>query len=53
MHGILKLRKLIQQDPEAGWRKRYGAEGTEELAPESPEHPAAENVSPPGDTAGA
>jgi len=31
MHGVLKLRKMIQEDPELGWRKRYGAEGTEEI----------------------
>jgi NADH-quinone oxidoreductase subunit B len=31
MHGILKLRKLVQDDPEAGWRERYGAVGTEEV----------------------
>jgi len=30
MHGILKLRKMIQDDPDMGWRERYGAEGTEE-----------------------
>jgi len=30
MHGILKLRKLVQDDPEMGWRERYGAVGTEE-----------------------
>jgi NADH-quinone oxidoreductase subunit B len=30
MHGILKLRKLVQDDPEMGWRERYGALGTEE-----------------------
>jgi NADH-quinone oxidoreductase subunit B len=30
MHGILKLRKMIQDDPEMGWRERYAAEGTEE-----------------------
>jgi NADH-quinone oxidoreductase subunit B len=30
MHGILKLRKMIQDDPEMGWRERYEAEGTEE-----------------------
>jgi NADH-quinone oxidoreductase subunit B len=35
MHGVLKLRKLVQDDPEAGWRERYGAQGTEE-APEAP-----------------
>jgi NADH-quinone oxidoreductase subunit B len=31
MHGVLKLRKLVQEDPEAGWRERYGAVGTEEV----------------------
>jgi NADH-quinone oxidoreductase subunit B len=31
MHGILKLRKLVQDDPESGWRERYGAQGTEEI----------------------
>jgi NADH-quinone oxidoreductase subunit B len=31
MHGILKLRKLVQDDPDAGWRERYGAVGTEEV----------------------
>ena len=30
MHGILKLRKMIQEDPDMSWRSRYGAEGTEE-----------------------
>jgi NADH-quinone oxidoreductase subunit B len=30
MHGILKLRKMVQDDPEMGWRARYGAVGTEE-----------------------
>ncbi|HEY1457737.1 MAG TPA: NADH-quinone oxidoreductase subunit B family protein [Solirubrobacteraceae bacterium] len=34
MHGILKLRKMVQEDPDAGWRERYGALGTEEVAPE-------------------
>ncbi|MGH2900306.1 MAG: NADH-quinone oxidoreductase subunit B, partial [Solirubrobacteraceae bacterium] len=33
MHGILRLRQMIQDDPEAGWRRRYGAEGTEEIVP--------------------
>lgn len=33
MHGILKLRKMIQEDPDLGWRERYGARGTEEIAP--------------------
>ena len=31
MHGILKLRKLVQEDPDAGWRERYDAQGTEEI----------------------
>jgi NADH-quinone oxidoreductase subunit B len=31
MHGVLKLRKLVQDDPDAGWRERYGAIGTEEV----------------------
>jgi NADH-quinone oxidoreductase subunit B len=31
MHGILKLRELIQADPKAGWRERYEADGTEEI----------------------
>jgi NADH-quinone oxidoreductase subunit B len=30
MHGILKLRQMVQNDPEMGWRERYGAVGTEE-----------------------
>ena len=33
MHGILKLRQMVQGDPEAGWRERYDAIGTEELVP--------------------
>ncbi len=31
MHGILKLRKMIQADPDMGWRDRYEARGTEEI----------------------
>ncbi len=30
MHGILKLRKMVQDDPDMGWRERYEAVGTEE-----------------------
>ena len=52
MHGILKLRKLVQDDPESGWRERYGALGTEELLP-SDDDEAAVNVFRTGDTAGA
>jgi NADH-quinone oxidoreductase subunit B len=45
MHGILKLRSMIQDDPTAGWRDRYGAVGTEELLPGAPEGaPTAVNV---------
>ncbi len=33
MHGILKLRKMVQEDPDAGWRERYDARGTEEIVP--------------------
>jgi len=35
MHGVLKLRKMVQDDPDMGWRERYGAEGTEEVVPEA------------------
>jgi NADH-quinone oxidoreductase subunit B len=31
MHGVLKLRQMVQDDPAAGWRERYGARGTEEI----------------------
>jgi NADH-quinone oxidoreductase subunit B len=31
MHGILKLRSMIQEDPGMGWRDRYNAHGTEEI----------------------
>jgi NADH-quinone oxidoreductase subunit B len=30
-HGVLKLRKLVHDDPEMGWRDRYNARGTEEV----------------------
>jgi NADH-quinone oxidoreductase subunit B len=30
MHGVLKLRKMVQEDPDMGWRARYDAVGTEE-----------------------
>jgi NADH-quinone oxidoreductase subunit B len=56
MHGVLKLRKMVQDDPDVGWRERYGAHGTEELLPEltaTAEVPAAVNVFGEGDTAGA
>jgi NADH-quinone oxidoreductase subunit B len=31
MHGVLKLRKMVQDDPDLGWRERYEAQGTEEV----------------------
>ena len=31
MHGILKLRAMIQEDPTMGWRERYGAGETVEV----------------------
>jgi NADH-quinone oxidoreductase subunit B len=33
MHGVLKLRKMVQDDPDLSWRERYGAVGTEEVVP--------------------
>jgi NADH-quinone oxidoreductase subunit B len=32
MHGILKLRRLIEAHPDEGWRRRYGGIGTEEIS---------------------
>jgi NADH-quinone oxidoreductase subunit B len=31
MHGIVKLRNLVQDNPDEGWRSRYGGRGTEEV----------------------
>jgi NADH-quinone oxidoreductase subunit B len=54
MHGILKLRKMVQDDPDLGWRERYGAVGTEEVVrADDPAMATAVNVFRPGDTAGA
>ena len=53
MHGILRLRSMIQDDPSLGWRERYNAVGTEELVPDAPADSPAVNIYPPGDTAGA
>jgi len=55
MHGILKLRKMIQADPDMGWRDGYGARGTEEVVPSDESDPAqsAINVFQPGNTLGA
>jgi NADH-quinone oxidoreductase subunit B len=53
VHGILKLRSKILEDPTLGWRERYNANGTEELVADPGEHPTAVNVFPTGDTVGA
>ncbi len=56
MHGVLKLRAMVQDDPDMGWRERYGARGTEELLPEphaGAATPAAVNVPAAGEEAGA
>jgi NADH-quinone oxidoreductase subunit B len=53
VHGVLKLRAKIQEDPSLGWRERYNAIGTEELVSDPAAHPTAVNVMPTGDTAGA
>ena len=31
MHGIIKLRAMVQEDPTLGWRERYGAGETVEV----------------------
>jgi NADH-quinone oxidoreductase subunit B len=31
-YGIIKLQKKIRDNPDMGWRERYGARGTEEIA---------------------
>jgi NADH-quinone oxidoreductase subunit B len=31
-YGIIKLQKKIKEHPDQGWRERYGARGTEEIA---------------------
>jgi NADH-quinone oxidoreductase subunit B len=54
MHGILKLRSMVQHDPSLGWRERYNAHGTEEIVPGSEdEAPAAVNVFGAGEIPGA
>ena len=52
IHGILKLRKMIQEDPDMGWRAGHHAYGTEEVfAPE--EAPARISVRRPESNSGA
>jgi len=59
MHGILRLRQMIHDDPAMSWRQRYEARGTEELVPGAGRHEVATGVGAPlptssaGDTAGA
>jgi NADH-quinone oxidoreductase subunit B len=52
MHGILKLRKMIQDDPDMGWRDAHAARGTEEVVP-AERQDSAVNVFKPRNTAGA
>jgi NADH-quinone oxidoreductase subunit B len=53
-HGILRLRSKVLGDPPAGWRERYGADGTEELLAEEYDRRSPDiSVFHPGDTAGA
>jgi NADH-quinone oxidoreductase subunit B len=53
VHGILKLRSKVLQDPALGWRTRYNAVGTEELVGDPGAHPTGVNVFPTADTSGA
>jgi NADH-quinone oxidoreductase subunit B len=53
MHGILKLRKAIQDDPDLGWRARYGGMGTEEVVLDGPHAPVPHAVNVPGGDEGA
>jgi NADH-quinone oxidoreductase subunit B len=53
MHGILRLRAMIQNDPALGWRERYNAVGTEELISGRDGQDTAINVLKPGATPGA
>ena len=40
LHGVLKLQRKIQGNPDLGWRQRYNAVGTEEWARGGPERPS-------------
>jgi NADH-quinone oxidoreductase subunit B len=53
VHGILKLRSKVMEDPTLGWRERYNAAGTEELVADPAAHATGINVLRTGDTAGA
>ena len=53
VHGILKLRAKVTQDPTLGWRARYNAVGTEEIVGDDPGQATGVNVLKGGDTGGA
>ena len=55
MHGILRLRAMIQKDPALGWRERYNAVGHRGAGPgpRRPRRTTAINVLKPGATPGA
>ena len=53
VHGILKLRSKVLEDPSLGWRTRYNAIGTEEAVTDPADHPSAINVMRVGDHTGA
>ena len=53
VHGILKLRSKVLEDPALGWRTRYNAIGTEEVVSDPADHPSAINVMRVGDHTGA
>jgi NADH-quinone oxidoreductase subunit B len=53
VHGILKLRSKVLEDPALGWRTRYNAVGTEELVGDPAAHATGVNVFPTADTSGA
>jgi NADH-quinone oxidoreductase subunit B len=53
VHGILKLRSKVLEDPTLGWRTRYNAIGTEEIVTDPRDHPSAINVMRVGDHTGA
>ncbi|MFI4993769.1 MAG: NADH-quinone oxidoreductase subunit B [Solirubrobacterales bacterium] len=53
MHGVLKLRKMVQNNPDAGWRERYDAVGTEEVPEVGGNQDVAPARLPEGGTAGA
>jgi NADH-quinone oxidoreductase subunit B len=54
MHGILKLRQMVLEDPDQSWRERYGAVGTEEIVTDPTDLPVIHGgVGRPGEDSGA